>query len=598
MVKVSDLVIKFLVSQGVKHVFMLPGGGWMHILDSLGKNREIEYICNLHEQAAAIAAEAYGQYTNNLGVAIVTTGPGGTNAVTGVAAAWIDSTPCLIISGQVKRADMIGNKGLRQMGPQEADIISIVKPVTKYAVTVLDPTRIYYCLEEAVYYAKSGRPGPVWVDIPLDVQGSMVDESQLATFTPPRDPRLETELCRLKTKVEAAINLINHSKRPVILAGNGIWLAGAEKEFCELIEIINAPVLTTWKSIDLIPEDHRLFAGRPGSIGQRGANFVLQNSDLLLTIGARMDLPQTAFNHRNFGKSAQKIIVDIDEAEINKMQMEIEIPIAADAKRFICEMLSQKAKINNEGRASWLSRCMEWKQKYPVVLPEYWKQKEYVNSYVLIDVLSQEMGSEDLLVPGSSGSCSEITMQTFKVKEGQTVLNNQGFGSMGFGLPASIGACIASGKKRTVCVNGDGGFQLNIQELETVVRLQLPIKFFILNNRGYASIRNMQRNHFNGHYVGSDEKSGMSLPDIIKIAGAYGIPSERIRNQDGIAEKVRKILNSPGPFICDVMVDPDQPTAPRVSSIKLEDGSMISKSLEDMWPYLDPEELKANMINE
>lgn len=595
MIKVSDYIIKFISDIGVKHVFMLPGGGWMHMLESLGNNSNITYICNLHEQASAIAAEAYGQYTNNIGVAMVTTGPGGTNAVTGIAAAWVDSTPCMVISGQVKRADMIEKSGLRQMGAQEVDIIPIVKPVTKYAVSVTNHLKIRYCLEKAFYLAKNGRPGPVWIDVPLDVQGSLVEESELMTFIPPKNS-LQSIVNR-NDSINETIKLLNNAKRPVILAGNGIWLANAEKEFHELINILNVPVLTTWKSVDLIPEDHRLFAGRPGAIGQRGANFVLQNADLLITIGARMDLPQTAYDHKNFGKSAKKVIVDIDECEIKKMQMNIDVPIIADAKDFICEMLNQKEKIRHTDKTGWLHKCAEWKEKYPVVLPEYRKQKDYVNSYVLIDVISQEMNSEDILVPGSSGSCSEVTMQAFKVKEGQNILNNQGFGSMGFGLPASIGACIASGQKRTVCINGDGGFQLNIQELETVARLQLPIKFFILNNDGYGSIRNMQRAHFSGNYVGSDEKSGMSLPDITKIANAYGIPSAKINNHEGINEKVREILNFTGPFICEVMIAPDQPTSPRVSSIKLEDGSMMSKPLEDMWPFLDKEELEANMIS-
>lgn len=595
MIKVSDYIIKFLEEIGVKHVFMLPGGGWMHMLDSLGANKNIEYICNLHEQASAIAAEAYGEYTNSLGVAMVTTGPGGTNALTGVAAAWIDSTPCLIISGQVKTADMIGDKNLRQMGPQEVDIIKMAKPITKYTVSVTDPLKIKYHLEAALYYAQNGRKGPVWLDIPLNVQGAHVEESELVSFIPPEDKNIQTKKELLKNKVAKVIELINNAKKPVIFAGNGIWLGGCEKEFLELAEFLNIPVLTTWKSIDLLPENHRLFAGRPGSIGQRGANFTLQSADLLLTIGARMDLPQTAFNHENFGKSAKKIIVDIDENEISKMQMDIELPIISDSKDFINEILNQKEAITYSDKIGWLQRCLDLKEKYPVVLREYWEQKDYVNSYVLIDVLSQEMRSGDLLVPGSSGTCSEVTMQTFKVKEGQNVLNNQGLGSMGFGLPASIGACIASGKKRTVCVNGDGGFQLNIQELETVVRLNLPIKFFILNNDGYVSIRNMQKSHFNGAFVGSDKNSGMSLPDILKIAKAYGIPSERIENHKDINKKIRNILNQSGPFICEVMIDPDQPTAPRVSSIKLENGNMMSKPIEDMWPFLDEKEIKENM---
>ncbi|MFA7657997.1 MAG: thiamine pyrophosphate-binding protein [Candidatus Gastranaerophilaceae bacterium] len=591
--KVSDYIIKFINEKmGVKHVFILSGGGWMHLLNSLGENKKIEYICNLHEQAAAIAAEAYGEYTNNIGVAIVTTGPGGTNAITGVAAAWIDSTPMIVFSGQVKRADMIGDKNIRQMGPQEVDIVPIVKPITKYAESVLDPLKIRYHLEKAYYLATTGKKGPVWLDVPLDVQGATVDEKKLKGFTPEKEDKKDKDF---DNKIRKTIELINKAKRPVILAGNGIYLSGAKKEFLQLAEKLDIPILTTWKYIDLIEQDNRLFAGRPGSIASRSANFTLQNADLLITIGARMDLPQTAFNHKNFGKNAKKIIVDIDENEIKKMQMDIEIKFVSDAKDFISEVWKNKDKITYKNN-DWIEKCNELKEKYPIVLPEFLEQKEYINSYVLLDVLSQEMSKNDMLVPGSSGSCSEVSMQSFKVKKGQVVLNNQGLGSMGFGLPASIGACIASGRKTTVCVNGDGGFMMNIQDLETVKRLNLPIKFFILNNDGYASIRNMQNSHFHSLYVGSGRTSGVTLPDMQKIAKAFDIPSKLIKTQQNLNEEVKAILKSEGPFLCEVIINPNQQTQPRVSSIKLEDGSMMSKPIEDMWPFLPKEEIEANMV--
>ena len=595
MIKVSDYIIKFInESMSIKDIFMLSGGGWMHLLNSLGENKNINYICNLHEQGATIAAEAYGQYTNNIGVAMVTTGPGGTNAVTGVAAAWIDSTPMMVISGQVKRADMILDKKLRQFGPQEVNIISIVKPITKYAVTVMEPEKIRYCLEKAYYMATVGRKGPVWLDVPLDVQGAVIDENNLEKFIPEKKEKLN--LKSFNRKIDALISLINSSKRPVFFVGNGVCLSDAQKQFLQLAKDLNIPVLTTWKTIDLLDEKNSLFIGRPGSIASRGANFNLQNSDLFISVGARMDLPQTAFNHKNFAKNAKKVVVDIDENEINKLNMKIDIKFVYDAKVFIDGLYRNKEKITYKDNG-WIKKCRNLLNKYPVVLNEYFKLKKHVNSYVLIDVLSQEMSGKDILVPGSSGSCSEITCQAFKVKKGQTVLNNQGLGSMGFGLPASIGACIASGKKRTVCINGDGGFFLNVQELEVVKRLNLPIKIFILNNNGYGSIRNMQKNHFNGHYVGSEKTSGLTLPNIRKIAKSYGIQTSKIDNQKKLNEKIRKILNCKGPHICEVIIDSNQQTQPRVSSKKLENGSMVSMPIENMYPFLSDKELKENIIN-
>lgn len=592
--KVSDYIIKFINrNMGVKDIFMLAGGGWMHLLNSLGKNKNINYICNLHEQGAAIAAEAYGQYTNNIGVAMVTTGPGGTNTITGVAAAWIDSTPMMIISGQVKRSDMILDKNLRQFGPQEINIIPIVKPITKYAVTVMEPKKIKYHLQKAYYIATTGREGPVWLDIPLDVQGSEIDENDLESFIPNDENKTNINM---KKKISKVISLINVSKRPVFFVGNGVYLSNAQKQFLQLAKSLNIPILTTWKTIDLLEEENPLFIGRPGSIAARGANFNLQNSDLFISIGARMDLPQTAFNHRNFAKNAKKIIVDIDENEIKKLDMNVDVKFVCDAKFFINELYKNRGKITYKDNG-WIKSCKDLLKKYPLIKKEYLQLKKYVNSYVLLDVLSKEMSKQDILVPGSSGSCSEITCQSFKVKKGQTVLNNQGFGSMGFGLPASIGACIASGKKRTVCINGDGGFFLNIQELETIKRLKLPIKFFILNNDGYASIRSMQNNHFKRQYVGSGKTSGLTLPDIQKIAKAYDIKSCKIESQKKLDNKIRKILNFKGPYICEVIIDPNQQTQPRVSSKKLKDGSMTSMPIEDMFPFLSKEELKTNIVN-
>jgi acetolactate synthase-1/2/3 large subunit len=594
MIKLSDYVMQFIAGLGVRHVFMLPGGGAMHLVDSLGRNKDLTYICNLHEQACAIAADAYSQYTNNLGVALVTTGPGGTNTITGVAAAWLDSTPVLFLSGQVKRPDMIGDRGVRQVGFQEIDIVSLVRPITKYAVTVMEPSSIRYHLAKAVHRAKQGRPGPVWIDIPLDVQAAMIEENDLQGFEA-SEMLQNTEGEALADKVSRAIELLNKAERPVILAGNGIRLSNALEEFTQLIERFGIPVLTTWKAADFVPDDHPLYAGRPGAVGQRGANFTQQNADWLLILGARLDFGQTAYTHANFARGAAKIMVDIDAAEIQKMQMKIDIPVNSDAGDFLREFNRQLPKIGKKDRSTWLIKCKEWQAKYPVVLPEYWNEKDFVNDYVLIDVLSDELSGNDLLIPGSSGACSERTMQAIRIKAGLRVFNSEGLGPMGFGIPAAIGGCVASGRRRTICIDGDGGFAMNIQELETVRRLDLPIKFFVLNNGGYVSIQTTQKNYFGGNYVASTSASGLTLPDVVAVSKAFGIPVDRIADHTRIREQVREILRKEGPVVCEVMVSPDQVTAPRVSSHQREDGSMESMPMEDLWPFLDRAEFRSNM---
>lgn len=594
--KLSDYVFRFIADLGIKHVFMVPGGGAMHLNDSVGNCQDIEYVCNLHEQASAIAAEAYARVTNYLGVVLVTTGPGGTNAITGVAGAWLESTPCLIISGQVKRIDMKGDLGVRQRGPQELDIISIVKSITKYAVTVTDPATIRYHLEKAVALATLGRKGPVWLDIPLDVQASMIDPDSLKGFDPGELVEVETNPSSLTSKVEEAIRLINNAERPVLLIGNGVRLSGAEKIIHELVTILGIPVLTTWMGIDLVSDECPEYFGMPGVAAARSANFIIQNSDCLVSIGARLDLSVTGFDQTKFARAAKKIVVDIDAGELRKLKMTVNVQVCADAKTFIQELLKNKSSIQPVDRTDWLLRCNEWKEKYPVILPEYWEQKKYVNVYVFTSVLSDELTNDDLLIPGSSGAGIDQFWLSVHVKPGQRLFSTGGLGAMGFGVPASIGGCLASGHKRTITVDGDGGFQLNIQELETISRLNLPIKFFVLNNQGYGSIRSTQRAYFNGHLVGCDPSSGLTFPDTIKIASAYNIKSVRISDSSTLREDIRKVLHLPGPVICDVMTDPDQTVSPHVSSHIRSDGSMVSRPLEDLFPFLDREELFSNML--
>ena len=595
-IKLSDYVIRFIADQGVKHVFMVAGGGAMHLNDSLGKCQDIEYVCNLHEQASAIAAEAYARVTNNLGVALVTAGPGGTNTVTGVAGAWLESTPCLIVSGQVKRVDMKGDLEVRQLGPQELDIISIVKSITKYAVTVTDPTTIRYHLEKAVALATSGRKGPVWLEIPLDVQAASIEPDSLQGMDPKELATGGIKSSVLVKQLEETIKLLNNAERPVLLVGNGVRLAGAEKPISKLVDILGIPVLTTWMGIDLISDEYPLFFGKPGTVAARSANFIIQNSDCLISIGARLDFAVTGFDQTKFARAAKKIVVDIDAGELRKLKMTVDVPVCADARMFIQEFLKNSSSLQPRDRKQWLSRCNEWKANYPVVLPEYYEQKNYVNVYVFTSVLADELTKDDLLIPESSGADIDKFWLSFQVKAGQRLFSTGGLGAMGSGVPASIGGCLASGRKRTITVNGDGGFQLNIQELETVARLNLPIKYFVFNNLGYASIRSSQRTHFGGHLVGCDPSSGLTFPDTIKIAAAYGIESMRISDHSALRDDIRAVLRMPGPVICEVMTDPDQMVAPRVSSHVRSDGSMVSRPLEDLWPFLNRNEFFSNML--
>ncbi len=563
----------------------------MHLNDSFGNHPGISYVCNLHEQACAIAADAYGQYTNNLGVALVTTGPGGTNALTGAAAAWLDSTPCLFISGQVKRADIKGNRGVRQIGFQEIDIVRMAEPITKYAVTVTDPESIRFHLEKAVSEARTGRPGPVWIDIPLDVQAAQIEPGELGGFAP-----AEQNPAGVESTVEAALELLRHAQRPVILAGNGVRLAKTLDDFHALIEHLQIPVLLTWKAIDFLAEDHPLYCGRPGGTGQRGANFTQQNADLLLVIGARLDAGQTAYNHANFARAARRIMVDIDPAEIDKMQTKIHLRAPFDAGIFLREFAARLGPERPAEWSSWLARSRDCHLHYPLCLPEFWRRADFVDNYVFIEVLSELMTGDDLLVPGSSGQCSEITMQAFKVKAGQRILNSEGLGPMGFGIAAPLGACLASGGRKTISVDGDGGFIMNVQELETLRRLNLPVKIFVLNNNGYGSIRASQRNYFQGRYVASDPGSGLTLPNLRNISETYGLAYARLENHSQIRERVATFLAGENPAICEVMISPDQATQPRVTSKQLPNGGFASNPMEDMSPLLSREEFNAHML--
>jgi acetolactate synthase-1/2/3 large subunit len=592
-VKLSDYVVDFLVQQGLRHIFILPGGGCMHLADSVGLRPELDYVCCLHEQACAFAAEAYGEHSNAFGCALVTAGPGGTNTVTGVACAWLESSPCLFISGQAKRIDLISSRPLpvRSMGQQELDIVAIVKPITKYAVTVTDPLTIRYHLERALWLATHGRKGPVWIDVPLDVQAAQIDAAALPGFVP--EPAAVSDffadLAHVLTTLAAA-------QRPVIYAGNGVRTAGQVDAFRALTRALGVPVLLSWKAMDFLPEDAPEYIGRPGGMGQRAANFAQQKADWILVLGARLDLPSVAFSHAGFAPRAHRIVVDIDAAELAKFSPAPQRKICADLAEFLPALLAAVQAGKKPEAGAWRGTCRGWMRRYPVVQPEYWTQAAgCVNTYALMDVLSAATDAEDVLVPGSSGPCSDIFFQAFRVQLGQRILNAPGLGAMGTGLPGTIGACLASGRRRVINVNGDGGFQLNIQELETVRRLQLPVKYFVLDNNGYRSIVAMQRNHFQGRLVASDPSSRLTLPDLRAVAAAYGIATLYVESHEKLREVVAQTLALPGPVICVVKTSVDEKTAPRVTSEIRPDGSIVSKPMEDMAPFLDRAEFEAVM---
>lgn len=597
--KLSDYVVHFVAEQGVRHVFLVTGGGAMHLNHSLAMETRIVPVCNSHEQASAICAEGYSKATNHLGVCMVTTGPGGTNAVTGVAGAWLDSTPTLFISGQVKRSDRMFDKGrplgMRQLGVQEVDIVSIVKPITKYAVTVMEPSDIRYHLEKGLYLASHGRPGPVWIDIPLDVQASPIQESLLRGFDPAELKEPGTNIS-LKEEVARLIERLNRAERPLLFAGNGIRLARAEKEFEQLRKFLGVPTVATWCAADLVPSNDPLYVGRPGSVAARGANFALQNCDLLFAIGVRLDFAITGYAPQNLARGAHKVVVDVDPAELEKLYPHLQQPICADAKCFFSELLKQKDSIRVSDHSAWDARCADWKTRYPVVTEQHRKPEGRVSIFNLAEVIGTEVSPEDRLVVGNSGSAIEIYLLAFPTLHSQRLFHTAGLGAMGYAIPMSIAVATANPGREVIAVDGDGGFMFNIQELETIQRLQLPIKFFVLNNDGYASIRASQTAYFGASKLGSDKSNGLTIPSLTRVAEAFGLSSAVIKTQEVLRADVRRVLKMRGPVVCDVNVLPDEMRAPRLQSYQRPDGSFVSKPLEDLFPFLSREELLANMI--
>ena len=583
---VSDLIIDYLASLHVKHVFLITGAAIAFTVDSFRKRKDIIYICMQHEQAAAMAAEAYSRMGPDIGVAMGTSGPGATNLITGICGAWFDSIPTIYITGQVNTNELSKNSKVRQTGFQETNIVKIIKPITKFATQVKKPEEIKFLLEKAVYIAKNGRPGPVLLDIPINIQYAEVDPKILKSYQPSKNLDYQDFGADLKKKVKSAIKLIEKSTRPVILAGFGNHLAKSEKELQDFVNKLGFPVVTTWSGLDLMNYDNPLLIGQAGVYGARSANFAIQNADLLISIGARLDTRQTGSKPQNYARGAKKIVVDIDKAELDKRRGLIpDIPINTDTKLFLQEILAEIPKIKKPKIDKWLRVVKDWKFKYPTILPQYQKQKSYVNPYHFISTLSEMLPDNAIIIPDEGGNLT-WTMQSFKIKNGQRLFSTFGNSPMGYALPAAIGACFAVNMKRPViCITGDGGLQINIQEFQTVVHHKLPLKIFILNNKSYGIIKQFQDTWLESRYEASEK--GYSTPDFVKVASAYKIKTVQIKNHKELKSKISQVLNFKGPVFCDVLLHPDQKIIPKIE---------FGMPLEDMTPYLKRQEFIKNMI--
>ncbi len=580
-IKLTDYIAKRLKEYYcVDHFFMVSGGGAMHLNDSLG--RLIAYTANHHEQACAIAAEGYARISQKLAVVNVTTGPGGLNCLNGLFGQWTDSVPVLYISGQVKYSTTMSscpNLLLRQLGDQEVDIISVVKPLTKYAKMVTNPNEIKYHLDKAIYEALDGRFGPVWLDIPMNVQSALIDEKNLVEFIPPRKKSYDLKIKQVEEKLKFA-------KKPLIIAGHGIRLANQIKTFCEFIENTNIPVVTTFNGFDILPNNHKNYIGRIGTIGQRAGNFALQNADLILCLGTRNNIRQISYNWENFAKNAYKIVVDIDDSELSKPTISGDLKINANLEEFLTAL--KKIKINNNN--DWFSFCHKLKDKFSFEnFKEQKQSNKVINPYYFTYLLTSLMKENDILVMANGSACV-CTFQNAVIKFNQRFLLNSGNASMGYALPAAIGASYQAKNRNVICLEGDGSIMMNLQELQTIVYNKLPIKIFVINNEGYSSIRQTQRNFFDGHMTGSGINSGLSMPDFSKIGKAFGLKTMRISNPQTMEKQIKEILNEKNAVLCEVMVEKEYAFSPKLSSKKLEDGTMISASLEDMYPFLSKEE--------
>lgn len=612
-IKVSDYVSQFLVDNGITHAFTVTGGGAMHLNDSLGHQKGLTCVYNHHEQACAIAAESYARIHNKIAALCVTTGPGGTNAMTGVVGGYLDSIPMLVISGQVRYDTTARSTGLniRAMGDQEFDITKSAAAMTKYAQMVTDPKQIRYCMEKALYIATTGRPGPCWIDIPVNFQGFYVDTDELEGFDP---AEYEAQLAPHVTdeQVDAIIDKIKNAKRPVLYAGNGIRISGGYESFKKVVELLNIPVATGWDSIDEIYDEHPLYVGRGGIMGDRAGNFAVQNSDLVFAIGNRLSIRQVGYNWKTWAREAYVIMNDVCEDEMKKPTLHVDMPVWADAKELLEKMAARLEKTGEKVFTGndWIERCQQWKKNYPVVLPKHYEDKNHANVYAFIKELSSRLSEGQVTVVGNGSACV-VGSHAYVIKKDQRFIINSAIASMGYDLPAAIGAAVAEhgdkalyGRSLTddsvkdiILVTGDGSIQMNIQELQTIIHHKMPIKIFLINNQGYHSIRQTQTNLFNKNFVGIGPQSGdLSFPDMSKLAPAYGYPYLSCDGNDKLDKTIDKALGMKGPVICEIFVSTEQNFEPKSSTKRLEDGTLVSPPLEDLAPFLDRDEFRKNMI--
>lgn len=589
-IKVSDYIANYIVEKGIDTMFTITGGGAMHLNDSFGHKKGLKCYYNHHEQACSTAAEGYYRVNGKMAAVCVTTGPGGTNAITGVMSAYLDSIPMIVISGQVKTTNTVKFTGLnlRQFGDQEFDIVRMIKYITKYSITVDNPLEIKYHLKKAFECSKNGRPGPVWLDIPLDIQSATIETNELIDYE--ENNKIENNVTEEQIKIIK--EKIQNAKRPIIYVGSSARLSGNLDLFNQLIEKLNIPVVVACNSIDSIPTNHRLYAGIGGCNGNRAGNFAVQNSDFILSLGCRLSLRQVGFNYETWAREAYVVMNDIDEEEMNKPSLHVDLKIKSDVGYFMKKLLEIDIKSKKE---EWIEQCQYWIEKYPVVTNKMQEGRE-INVYNFIKILTENLSENSVMVVGNGSACVAGSQASI-VKKGFKYIMNSGSAQMGYDLPAAIGACIGNKQNEIICVTGDGSIQMNIQELQTIVTNKLQTKIFIINNDGYHSIRQTQNNFFNGNVVGiGPESCDLSFPNMKKIANAYGIKYYSIKNNNIIEEEIKKILKEKAPLICEVFVSKTQYFEPKPSSRKLEDGTMVSSPLEDLYPFLDRNELKENMF--
>jgi acetolactate synthase-1/2/3 large subunit len=596
-VKLSTWVADQLVAHGITDVFMLTGGGAMHLNHSIGTHPGLKTTFCHHEQALAMAAEAYARLTQRPALVNVTSGPGGTNAITGVYGAYVDSIPMVVISGQVKNETTVRYTGLplRQMGDQELDIEPIVRPITKYVAMVTTPASIRYHLEKALYLANSGRPGPVWLDIPLDVQASMIDPDELDPGFDPAELDEPWKATDVQAAAREIVERLSAAERPVVFAGGGVRISGAYDDFLRLIDKLGIPVVTGWNAHDVVWNDHPLYCGRPGTVGDRGGNMVTQSADFLLILGSRLNIRQVSYNWTSFARAAFKAWVDVDPVELRKPTVKAELPVCADLKDIIPALIDAAPDSTSEKHTEWLAWARERGPKFPTVLPEY-RDHEPCHPYVALESLSKALAPDDVVVTGNGSACV-VGFQTAIIQRGQRLWTNSGCATMGYDLPAAVGVCAARGAdKRVICIAGDGSIMMNIQELQTIAGYGFPVKVFLLNNNGYVSIFQTHRNFFNGVEVGGGPKSNVTFPDFRKVADAFGFAYSNAARHEDLDDAIRAALDKPGPALCEIFIDENVPFAPKLGAKQHPDGRITSPALEDLSPFLPREVLRENMM--